>query len=126
MAKRGRKPIEIDKEHFESLCGIQCTEEEIAHFFKCSKSTVIRWCQKTYGDNFDNIYKKYSEVGKISLRRSQFALAKKNASMAIFLGKQYLGQRDVVEQKSDVKLDDGFIDALNATAKKTDWTESDV
>lgn len=125
MAKRGRKPIEIDRKHFESLCGIQCTKEEIAGFFKCSEDTIERWCKRTYDENFAVVYKKHSQTGKISLRRNQFALAKKNASMAIFLGKQYLGQRDAVEQKTDGKSEDGFIEALNSTAKK-DWREEDV
>lgn len=35
-----------------------------------------------------------TEVAKISLRRKQFAQADKSAPMAIFLGKNYLGQRD--------------------------------
>lgn len=33
----------------------------------------------------------------MSLRRTQFKLAEKNPTMAIWLGKQYLGQRDNVE-----------------------------
>ena len=36
-------------------------------------------------------------MGKISLRRKQWQLAEKSASMAIWLGKQYLGQRDNVD-----------------------------
>ena len=35
----------------------------------------------------------------ISLRRSQFKLAEKNATMAIWLGKQYLGQRNHKEEE---------------------------
>lgn len=31
---------------------------------------------------------------KISLRKNQLKLSEKSAAMAIFLGKQYLGQRD--------------------------------
>ena len=31
----------------------------------------------------------------------QFALAQKNANMAIWLGKQYLGQKDEPEQQAD-------------------------
>jgi len=34
----------------------------------------------------------------MSLRRSQFALAEKNATMNMWLGKQYLGQREPVQQ----------------------------
>ncbi|HSE24819.1 MAG TPA: hypothetical protein VLB68_24370 [Pyrinomonadaceae bacterium] len=35
-----------------------------------------------------------SAMPDLFLRRAQFNLAKKNASMAIFLGKNYLGQSD--------------------------------
>ena len=40
----------------------------------------------------------------MSLRRIQYKLAEKNTSMAIFLGKQYLGQRDNVEVKNPEEL----------------------
>lgn len=35
-------------------------------------------------------------MGRVGLRRKQMRLADSNASMAIFLGKQMLGQKDVV------------------------------
>ena len=62
------------------------------------------WCRKTYGTTFSDIFKQKREIGKISLRRKQWKLAEKNATMAIFLGKQYLGQRDYseVEVKADI------------------------
>ena len=47
---------------------------------------------------FSDAYKNKSQLGKSSLRRAQFKLAEKNATMAIWLGKQYLDQKDVVEQ----------------------------
>jgi hypothetical protein len=47
---------------------------------------------------FADTYKSKSQVGKSSLRRAQWKLAEKNASMAIWLGKQYLEQKDIVEQ----------------------------
>lgn len=34
---------------------------------------------------------------KIRLRRNQFKLSERSASMAIWLGKQYLGQKDSIE-----------------------------
>ena len=85
---------EIDQKMFENLCGLMCTEEEIASMFDCSVDTICRWCQRTYKESFAEVYKKKSAKGKISLRRAQFKLAEKNAAMAIFLGKQHLGQRD--------------------------------
>ena len=93
----GRPVIEINKEHFESLCNLQCTQQEIAGFFKCTDDTINNWCKKTYGQTFSETYKKYSQNGKISLRRYQFRLAEKSATMAIWLGKQWLGQTDKIE-----------------------------
>lgn len=90
----GRPLKEINEEQFEGLCNLQCTLEEIAGFFKCSSDTIERWCERTYETNFAEVYKKHSQNGKISLRRLQFKLAERNPSMAIWLGKQYLNQRD--------------------------------
>lgn len=97
--KVGRPKTEINQDQFEKLCGMQCTLEEIAGFFNCCDDTINNWCKEVYGDNFSGVFKNKSVGGKISLRRTQFKIAEKgNASMAIFLGKQYLGQRDVIEQ----------------------------
>ena len=93
--KMGRPKIEINKKQFEKLCEFQCTEEEIADFFNCSIDTINNYCKKTYSMTFSDTFKKKSSKGKVSLRRNQFALSKKNSNMAIFLGKQYLGQKDI-------------------------------
>lgn len=103
--KMGRPEIKIKKEDFEKLCALQCTEEEIAGFYDCSVDTINNWCKKTYDETFSETYKKKSAKGKMSLRRYQFKLAERNASMAIFLGKQYLGQRDVIETGTPEELD---------------------
>lgn len=92
-----RPRIEIDKEQFEKLCYLQCTLEEIAGFFKCSADTIERWCVREYKERFAEVYNKKRGTGKISLRRAQFRLAETNATMAIWLGKQYLGQTDKQE-----------------------------
>lgn len=97
MKKVGRPKANIDKSNFEKLCQMQCTLEEIAGFFDCCDDTINNWCKEVYDDNFSGVYKKKSMAGKISLRRNQFKIAENNASMAIFLGKQYLGQRDNIE-----------------------------
>lgn len=94
MATMGRPKKEIDSDQFEKLCGLQCTLTEIASYFQCSEDTVERWCKRNYSLTFAEAYKKHSGSGKISLRRAQFRLAEKSAAMAIWLGKQYLNQRD--------------------------------
>lgn len=87
----GRPKKEIDYQTVEKLASIQCTQEEIANFLNLSVRTLQR------DEEFCRLYKKGQDNGKMSLRRIQFKLAEKNTSMAIFLGKQYLGQKDYVE-----------------------------
>ena len=94
----GRPRKEIDEKTFKNLCAIQCTEQEIAGIFECDPDTVNAWCKRTFGQTFSDTYKMYSDQGKASLRRMQMKLAEKNAAMAIFLGKNMLGQTDKVEQ----------------------------
>ena len=95
-----RPRVKIDQTEFEKLCGLQCALEEIADWFDCSSDTIERWCKRTYKDDegnplgFAEVFAKKRGRGKIALRRAQFELAKKSAAMAIFLGKNYLGQTD--------------------------------
>lgn len=91
----------IDKKQFENLCGLQCTLLEICDFFDVEDDTLNSWCKKTYGTTFSEVFKLKRGKGKISLRRMQWKLAEKNAAMAIFLGKQYLGQKDKIEYTDD-------------------------
>jgi hypothetical protein len=100
----GRPEKEIDWNMFEQLCHIQCTQTEIASFFKIHHDTLADRVVKQYGDTYSSIYKRYADGGKMSLRRMQLKLAQKNAAMAIWLGKQYLGQRDK-EIGTDNELD---------------------
>ena len=112
MARTGRPRIDIDREQFEKLCALQCTEEEIASWFHCSVDTIERFCKREYKDlvegnpTFAEVYKNFSVDGKISLRRYQFKMAEHNVSMAIWLGKQWLGQREQQELIIDRSADE--------------------
>lgn len=102
------KMSKIDKEQFEKLCSIQCTLTEIAGFFGCSIDTVEIWCKKTYKQKFSEIYAQKRGIGRISLRRSQFRMAETNPTMAIWLGKQYLGQKEQKEIAITGNIDDSI------------------
>lgn len=108
--------IKIDQKQFENLCKMQCTETEIMSWFDVSKDTLIRWCKANYGCDFATIYEQKKEGGKIALRRYQLQLAEKNPTMAIWLGKQYLKQRDNIEVEHDAK--NGVIDELIGALNK--------
>lgn len=121
----GRPQVDIDQTQFENLCGLQCTLQEISGWFKCSEDTIERWCKRTYGENFAETYKIHSAKGKMSLRRAQFRLAEKSAAMAIFLGKNYLGQTDntVIEDKSALEKLDEILKGMRDAAKLQSETE---
>ena len=105
-----RPKFNIDYEMVEKLAGIQCTQQEIASFLGCSVDTLQR------DETFCGLYKKGQENGKMSLRRIQYKLAEKNPTMAIWLGKQYLKQRDNIEVEHDAK--NGVIDELIGALNK--------
>lgn len=95
----------INKKEFENLCSLMCTEVEIADFFDVSEDSLERWCNNTYGETFAETFKKKCSKGKMSLRRYQFEQAKTNPTLSIWLGKQWLGQSDKIENvnKNEVK-----------------------
>lgn len=95
----------IDKKIFENLCALQCTLLEMCDAFDVTDKTLNAWCRRTYGKTFSEVFKVKRGKGQISLRRMQWKLAEKNPSMAIFLGKQYLGQTDTVEQTVQEKVE---------------------
>ena len=103
-SKGGRPKKYIDKQLFEQLCGLQCTLEEMEAFFNCDHKTIARWCRETYeGKRFSQVFREKRQIGKISLRRKQLRLAERSAAMAIFLGKNYLGQKDEPEEAASVE-----------------------
>lgn len=107
----GRKLKDIDQKQFEQLCGIQCTKDEICAVFNCDEKTLTAWCKRTYKAAFKDVFKAKSKIGHISLRRTQWKWAEKSSAMAIFLGKQYLGQSD--NAGSEAPVDTTEVQALS-------------
>lgn len=90
----GRPKIKIDFKQFEGFCLIQCSLAEIATFFNCSEDTIERRVREHYGVSFAEYFNKKRIGGLISLRRNLFKLSEKNAAVAIFLAKNWLGMKD--------------------------------
>ena len=83
-AGRPKKKI-CPKQVFE-LSKMQCTLKEMAAVVDCHVDTL--------SDNYSREISRGRECGKFNLRRSQMKLARTNATLSIWLGKIYLGQRD--------------------------------
>ena len=109
----GRPRFIIDYDAVEKLAHIQCTYAEIASFLGCSEDKL------KHDEEFKHHYKKGAEGGRMSLRRTQFKLAEKNTTMAIWLGKQYLGQRDIIENNITTG-DEEFNKSLAQLLRKND------
>src|SRR5579862_6577092 len=87
-----RKAVKIDLEQVEKLCGLQCTDDELASFFGVSARTIER---RKRQPAFAEALTRGKAKGKLSLRRNLFGLAAKgNPAANIFLAKNLLGYRD--------------------------------
>ena len=89
-----------------------CTQEEVAGLLGVSHQTLITFFERE--PEARKIFEDGRAHGKASLRRKQAALAEKNASMAIFLGMNYLDQQDMrgVEVKGKIEHEHSVIGAM--------------
>ena len=103
LKKRGPKPVEIEVDKVRALASIQCTYDEIAAVMGIKKRAFIDRI------NADPALREAIDEGwangRSSIRRAQVKMLEAgNATMGIWLGKQYLGQRDQVQIQQDVKV----------------------
>ena len=122
-AGAGRKPVEIDLEQLEKLASLQCTDQELAAFFRCTTRTIEK---RRKEPAFREVMERGKAMGRISVRRSQMKLLEAgNATMGVWLGKQLLGQRDITPIEltgangSEIRFSKETIDAIISEAKKT-------
>ena len=116
---RGKPRVKIDYETVTKLAAMFCTDEEIASFLGISSKTIQR--RKQDDEEYCLAYKKGFDMGRVSLRQSQYksAVTQGNVTMQIWLGKQYLGQKDQVKvDDTDMCKIDELIDSLSEVAKK--------
>lgn len=106
---KGGRPLitftDKDWQTIEEMCKILCSAEEISNVLQISSDTLGRRIKAKHGISFAEYFKKFAAFGKSSLRRNLFKLSEKNAAVAIFLSKNYLGLRDEqAEAKDEGKL----------------------
>jgi len=116
--KIGRPKKSIDYVKVEKLASLFCTQQDIANVLELS----VRKLQ--YDDKFMRIYKRGLENAKTNLRVAQYKSATGgNVTMQIFLGKNYLDQRDI----KDIQVGERLIDTARevAEALKSAYDTSD-
>ena len=90
------KPLsEEDFQRLLNMVRIQCTLSECCSILGMSDTTLNRRLKERGEDNFEAFYRRHNDEGRMSLRRMQWQSAENgNPSLLIWLGKQYLNQRD--------------------------------
>jgi hypothetical protein len=87
-------PKPIDFEAVLHWMDLGATAAEIAGAFRVGTATLDRRLREQTGLGFGELKEKVSGGLKIQLRRNQFNLTKTNATMGIWLGKIWLGQKE--------------------------------
>src|ERR1051325_3843380 len=92
--KRGRKPVQIDLLELEKLCSLHCTDEELADWFGISVRTIENRRKRP---EFAEAMQRGRSKGRVSVRRAQMKMLEAgNSTMGVWLGKQMLGQRELI------------------------------
>jgi hypothetical protein len=96
-----RRRIDLDLDELEKLAAMRCTQDEVAGFFGVAVKTVQRRLKEA---RYAEVWERGSAKGRVSLRRAQFRVAEAgNAAMLIWLGKQWLGQRETPMDDDEVR-----------------------
>ncbi len=99
MASRG-KLADIDLEELERLSALQATDQEVASWFGVTTRTIER---KRKQPGFAEAMERGKAKGRLTIRRAQLRMLEQgNATMGIWLGKQYLGQTDEIRHEVSV------------------------
>lgn len=135
-SKMGRKKIEavwnslrkeIDLKQVIYWIGLQATAQEIAGSFRVSVATLDLRLKENLGMTFTELKEAlgHGADGKLRLRQMQFELARTNPSMAIWLGKQWLDQKDTIHQETTLKNDNVQIYIPDNGRDSKDKTETE-
>ena len=105
-----RPRVDINKEELRRLARLNCTLDEVAAFFECSRKTIEN--RMNEDPEIREIIERGRDLGKLSVRRKQFELMNDGSvTMAIWLGKQLLGQSDKHHINHDTERSD-IVDAI--------------
>lgn len=102
--KGGRPKSKINFKSLDAMLKIQCTGEECASILNIDYDTLNAILLREKGKSFSEYSAIKRAGGKMSLRRRQFKMAESSPAMAIWLGKQYLDQKDKAEVEHSGKV----------------------
>jgi hypothetical protein len=88
-------PIVLDDVYYWMDLG--ATAQEIAGSFRVSVDTLDRRLREHTGLSFAELKEKVCGQAKINVRKNQYKMSENNASMAIWLGKVWLEQKEATQ-----------------------------
>ena len=99
----GRPRVEIDQEMLARLAEMLFTASDCAIFLGCGVSTIDRRLKEAGWAGYGEFFHRHSAWARVRLRQAQWKSAMEgNASMQIWLGKQYLGQTNAPRSASPI------------------------
>ena len=103
----GRKMIKINWEEVRKMCEIQCTQKELCAVLGICEDTLQRACKREQHMTWTEFFNIHRQGGRTSLRRAQWqkAVEKQDSTMLIFLGKNFLGQADKIDNTTTVNAE---------------------
>lgn len=111
-----RPEADIDWKKVDAYLQAHCNGTGIAGLLGISPETLYRACKRDHKIGFDEYSQQKKAEGKELLKAKQFETAMSgNVSMQIWLGKQYLNQRDRAEMEQS-----GTTTNLNITVDSSD------
>ena len=94
----------IDWQKVDQMCAMHCTGEEQAAILNVDYDTLNAACKRDHECGFSEYFKQKSSNGKMSLRRKQYTTAMNgNTTMLVWLGKNWLGQKDTPEEQQEIE-----------------------
>jgi IS30 family transposase len=101
---KSRTALELNDETLDTLFGlasVACTQDEIARLMGVARRTLNYFLERH--EEARDAYDQGMAQAKLSVRRKMLRLADTQSAAAIFLGKNLLGMKDVVDQNVNIK-----------------------
>lgn len=101
-----RPRIKINWKQVDTMCALHCTGEEQAAVLGIDYDTLNKACKREKKKSFTEYFRQKASGGKMSLRRKQYSTAMDGSvPMLIWLGKNWLEQRDQPEDQTRNQAD---------------------
>lgn len=118
MGKRGPTAFSPDWDQVDKMAAIHCTGEEMAGILGVEYKTLERACKREKKTKLGEYIKQKASTGKMSLRRKQYTTAMDgNPTMLVWLGKNWLGQKDKSDEEIEASKENTLADALKELAQ---------